>query len=96
MEDILGRIVNAKQASRHIIRREQLIPLLRGLRARALADAALVSAAHLQPLPRAHVQLAIELRGRLLAVDEVAEAAAHTTLAAVEAAASLAEVGDGG
>ena len=72
----------------------KLIPLLRWLRARAPAHAALVSAAHLKPLPRAHVQISIELWAWLLAMNEIAEAATHTTFAAVEAAACFAEIGD--
>lgn len=55
----------------------------------------LVAAAHAQPLLRAQLQLAVQLITRVLAVDEVAEAAAHTALAAVQPAAGLAEIGDG-
>lgn len=55
-----------------------------------------VSATLLQPLPRAHVEIAIEFGGGLLAMNEVAESAAHAAFARVEAAARLAEIGDGG
>ena len=62
----------------------------------APAHAPLIAAPLLEPLARAHVQIAVQLGGGLLPVDEVAEAAAHAALAAVEAAARLAEVGHGG
>lgn len=55
-----------------------------------------VSTPLLQPLPRAHVELALKLRAGFLAVDEVAEAATDASFARVEAAARLAEVGHGG
>lgn len=55
-----------------------------------------VPAAFLEPLPRGHVQLALQLGGGLLAVDEVAESAADAAIAAVESAAGLPEVGDRG
>lgn len=71
------------------------IPLPRRLRARTPRRAALVPAARLQPLLHAELELAVQLRRRLLAVDEVAEAAAHAALARVEAAARLAEIRHG-
>jgi hypothetical protein len=71
-----------------------LEPLSR--RRRTPAHAPLVATPLLQPLARAHVQIAVQLGGGLLPVDEVAEAAADAALAAVEATARLAEVGDGG
>jgi hypothetical protein len=69
------------------------LPLHR--RRRTPAHAPLVPATLLKPLAGAHVEIAIELRAGLLAMDEVAEAAADAALARVEAAARLAEVGDG-
>ena len=71
------------------------IPLPRRLRARTLAHAPLVPPALPQPLLGAQLELALELRARLLAVDEVAEAAADAALAAVEPAAGFPEVGHG-
>ena len=71
-----------------------LEPLSR--RRRTPAHAPLVATPLLQPLARAHVQIAVQLGGGLLPVDEVAETAADAALAAVEATARLAEIGDGG
>jgi hypothetical protein len=59
------------------------------------AHAPLITTSLLEPLARAHVQLAIQLCRRFLAMYEVAEAAAHTALAAVETTAGFAEIGDG-
>lgn len=67
----------------------------RGLGGGRPADAALVAPAHLEPLLGAEGELAVELVAGVLAVDEVAEAAADAALTRVEAAAGLAEVGDG-
>lgn len=58
--------------------------------------APLISATLLEPLPRAHIHIPVQLGAGLLAMDEIAEAAADAALAGVEAAARLAEVGDGG
>lgn len=62
---------------------------------RRSADAALVAAPRTQPLLGAEGDFAIEFVRGLLAVDEVAEAAAHAALARVKTAAGFAEVGDG-
>ena len=80
----------------NIMRRSFLLkPALRRRRRRTPAHTPSIPASLLQPLARAHVQLAIQLGTRFLAMDEVAEAAADTALAAVEATAGLAEIGDG-
>lgn len=63
--------------------------------ARAPADAPLIPTPHLQPLLRRELQVALKLRARNLTMYEVAEAAAHAALAAVQATARLAEIGDG-
>jgi len=63
---------------------------------RTLAHTPRIPASLLEPLARAHVQLAIQLWRRFLAMDEVAEAAAHAALATIEAATGFAEIGDGG
>ena len=62
------------------------------LRACAPADTALVATALSQPLLRRKLQLSVQLRRRLLAVNEVAETAAHTSIAAVQPATCLPEV----
>jgi hypothetical protein len=59
------------------------------------ADALLVAAAVLEPLLGGQGELEVELRRGVLAVDEVAEAAADAALAAVKATARLAKVGHG-
>ena len=66
-----------------------------GLRARSAAHALLVAAAHLKPFLGGELELALEIGRGVLAVDEVAEAAADAALTRVEAAAGLAEIGDG-
>jgi hypothetical protein len=81
MQDILGT---------------KLIPLLCRLRARTPGRASLVPSPCLQPLSCAHVQVAIELRARLLAMYEVAKAATYAAFSAVETAAGFAEIGDRG
>lgn len=73
-----------------------LVPLTGGLGAGGPRGAAGGAAALLEPLLGAEHEVAVELVGGVLAVDEVAEAAADAALARVEAAAGLAEVGDGG
>ena len=72
-----------------------LKPALRRRRRRTPAHTPSIPTSLLQPLARAHVQLAIQLGTRFLAMDKVAEAAADTALAAVETTAGLAEIGDG-
>jgi hypothetical protein len=64
-------------------------------RGRTPAHASLVTTSLLEPLPCAHIEFAIQLGGRFLAVYEVAEAAADTAFAAVETTAGFAEIGDG-
>ena len=53
------------------------------------------AAALLEPLLGAEHEVAVELVRGVLAVDEVAEAAADAALARVQAATGLAEIGDG-
>lgn len=65
------------------------------LRCRRSAGAPLVPATRLEPLLRAERELAVELLAGVLAVDEIAEAAADAALARVKAAAGLAEVCNG-
>lgn len=72
-----------------------LVTLAGGLGARAAADALVVATAHLKPLLSRQGEVALELGAGVLAVDEVAEAAADAALARVQSAARLAEVGDG-
>lgn len=59
------------------------------------AHTPLVPTPQFQPLLGAKGQVAVQLLARVLAVNKVAEAAADAALARVEAAAGLAEVGDG-
>jgi hypothetical protein len=71
-----------------------LKPLRRRRRGRgAPGHAPGVAAALVQPLAGAHVEVAVEFGRGLLAMDKVAEAAAHAALARVEATTRLAEVG---
>jgi len=72
-----------------------LKPPPRRFRAGAARHALLVASAHLQPLLRSERELAIQLGGRVLPMDEIAEAAPHTALAGVESAAGLPEVRHG-
>lgn len=69
-----------------------LIPLPRRLGAGTPARAPVISASGPEPLLCAELDLPVELVAGVLAMDEVAEAAAHAALAAVEAAAGFAEV----
>ena len=59
------------------------------------SHAPLVPTPFLEPLLRAESYIAIQFVARVLAVDEVTEAAADATFARVEAAARLTEVCDG-
>lgn len=54
-----------------------------------------IPSAFLQPLLRAQCQVPVELVARIFAVNKVAKAAAHASLATIKPAARLAEVGDG-
>ena len=86
------------QRSKIVQHPPQLPPLIsppRRFRARGPRHAPLIPPPRAQPLLRRELELAFQLRARLLAVDEVAEAAADTALAAVEATARLPEVCDG-
>lgn len=56
----------------------------------------LVLAGHSEPLLGGEGEFAVELVAGVLAVDKVAEAAAHAALARIKAAAGFAKVGDGG
>lgn len=71
------------------------IPPPRRFRAGTTRDAALIASPQLQPLLSGQHEVALELGGRHFAMDEVAEAAAHAALAAVEPAARFAEVRHG-
>ena len=71
------------------------IPPPRGLGTRTPTHTPLIPTALAEPLLGAQLQLALQLGTGVLAMDEVAEAAAHAALAAVQAAARLAEVGHG-
>ena len=51
---------------------------------------------HPQPLLRPQLQFPLQLRTRLLAMDEIAEPAPHASFPAVEAATGFSEIGDGG
>lgn len=61
----------------------------------ASAHTPLVAAPLLEPLARAHVQLAIQLGARFLAMYEIAESSAHTSLTAIQATTGFAKIGDG-
>lgn len=62
---------------------------------RRSAGAPLIPATRLEPFLCAERELAVELLAGVLAVDEVAEAAADAALAGIQAATGLAEVCDG-
>jgi hypothetical protein len=62
---------------------------------RTPAHTPLVATPLLQPLACAHIQLPVKLGCRLLAMDEIAKAAADATLTAIEPTTGLAEIGDG-
>lgn len=72
-----------------------LVPLPCRLRAGTPADTLRIAAALLEPLLGGEGQVIVELGTGVLAVDEIAKAAADAALARVEAAAGLAKVGDG-
>lgn len=55
-----------------------------------------IPSALLQPLPRRHIQLPLQLRTRFLSMNKVAEPATNTTLAAIQPATRFAEIGNGG
>ena len=74
------------------LRRADLVSGPRRLRACTPAHTALVATALTQPLLRRKLQLSVQLWRRLLAVNEVAETAAHTPIAAVQSAACLPEI----
>lgn len=59
-------------------------------------QASVVPAPHLQPLLRRQLQLPLQLRARLLPVDEIAKPAPHAPVPAVQPAAGLAEIRDRG
>ena len=65
------------------------------LRTGTPAGTPLIPSPRAQPFLRAELELAVEFRARLLAMDKVAEPAAHAALATVQPAARLAKVGDG-
>lgn len=71
------------------------IPLPRRLRTRTPTHTFLIMAPRAQPLLRPQLQLPLQLRTRLLAMYEIAEAAANTAFAAVEPTARFPEIGHG-
>ena len=71
------------------------IPLPRRLGTRTPRHTPLIPASLPQPLLRAQLQLPIQLRARLLAMYEIAEAGPHAAFAAVQPAARFPEVGHG-
>ena len=71
------------------------IPFPRRLRTRAPLRTPIVPAPRSEPLLRRQLELAIQLRAGLLPMYEVAEPAAHASLATVEPTARLAEVRHG-
>jgi len=75
-------------------RRASLVPGPRRLRACTPAHTALIATALTQPLLRSELQLSVQFWRRLLAVNEVAETAAHTSVAAVQPAACFPKVRD--
>lgn len=73
-----------------------LIPLpSSSIRTRTPAQTSLIPAPLPQPFLCRELQLALQLRTRFLAMNEIAEPAADAALAGVEPAAGFAEVGDG-
>ena len=70
--------------------------VLRSRRCRTPRHTPRIPAPLLEPLTGTHIQLSVQLRRRFLAMYEIAEPAADTALAAIEAAAGFTEVGDGG
>jgi hypothetical protein len=84
-----------RDSSHHHVRNIPLKPVLRRRRRGTPRHAPRIATTLLEPLARAHVQLAIQLGTRFLAMDKVAEAAAHAALARVEATTRLAEVRHG-
>ena len=71
------------------------VPLPRRLRTRTPRHTPLISAPLPQPLLRAQLQLPIQLRTRLLAVYEIAEAASDAAFAAVQSATRFSEIRHG-
>ena len=71
------------------------IPLPRRLRRRTATRTPLIPAPHPQPLLRTQLQLPLQLRARLLAMNEIAKPASHTPFAAVQPAARFSEIRDG-
>lgn len=72
------------------------ISLLRRLRTRTPTHTPLIMPPLPQPLLRTQLQLPIQLRTRLLAMNEIAEPATHAPLTAVQPTTSFAEIGHGG
>lgn len=68
-------------------------PPSRWLGRRGPTGALLIPPTHAQPLLGAELELAVQVFAGVLAMDEVAEAAAHAAVARVEAAAGFAEIG---
>lgn len=62
---------------------------------RTPAHTPLITASLLQPFARAHIQIAVQLGRRFLAMNKIAEAAAYTALAAVKTTACFAEICNG-
>lgn len=100
---VTTKLVSKVPTARHLLSDQTLgqpgfpalVPPPRRLGRGRAASALLVAAAHAQPLLGAVLELAVEVVRGVLAVDEVAEAAAHAAVARVEPAARLPEVGHG-
>lgn len=95
--------VRVSTTARHKLRRygsplpndHSSIPLPRRLRTGASAHALLIVSSRPQPLLRPQLQLPLQFRTRLLPMYEIAEAASHTALSAVEPAACFSKIGHG-
>jgi hypothetical protein len=72
------------------------IPLSRRFRARTPTLTPFIPSSQPQPLLRAQLQLALQLLAWILAMYEIAEAAAHTAFTGIQPAARLAEIRHGG
>jgi len=73
-----------------------LIPLPRRLRGRTPTHTPLIPPPQPQPLLRAQLQLPIQLRTRILPMNEIAEPPSNTSFSAIQSAASFAEIGNRG
>ncbi len=86
---------SAPQSHGRLKSNRHLISLPRRLRARTPTRASLISPSKSQPLLRTQLNLPIQLRTRILPMDEIAETTTDTSLPTIQSAAGFAEVGDG-